>query len=116
MTGPASPGVMQRSVLAWWSQAPTMIMPRGRTADGPSRRQARVPASHLCKWRRAREATVHELCAAFVDRAHAENLAAATERYYRQTTHRWLRFCAQQGLIDPREVSPHHLTDNRGWL
>jgi len=68
------------------------------------------------KWRVPREATLPELCAAFVDRAHAANLAAATERYYRQTTDRWLRFCAQRGLSDPRDVSPDHLTDYSSWL
>jgi hypothetical protein len=68
------------------------------------------------KWRVAREATLAELCAAFVDRAHAENLSLATQRYYRQTTERWLRFCAEHGLGDPREVSPDHLTEYSGWL
>jgi integrase/recombinase XerD len=68
------------------------------------------------KWRVAREATLGELCAAFVDRAHAENLSLATQRYYRQTTDRWLRFCADRGLGDPREVSPDHLTEYSGWL
>jgi integrase/recombinase XerD len=91
-------------------------MPRGRTSDGPSQRQTRVPAAHLSQVGVAREATLHELCAAFVDRARAENLAAATERYYRQTTHRWLRFCAEQGLSDPREASPDHLTEYSAWL
>jgi hypothetical protein len=51
------------------------------------------------KWRVAREATLGELCAGFVDRARADNLAAATKRYYRQTTERWLRFCALQGPV-----------------
>src|SRR5690348_2699588 len=44
------------------------------------------------------------------------NLAAATERYYRQTTHCWLRYCAQRGVSDPRDVSPDHLTDYSAWL
>jgi integrase/recombinase XerD len=68
------------------------------------------------KWRVAREATVAELCLAFVDRARAENLSRATERYYRQTSERWLRFCDEQHLTDPREVSPDHLTAYAGWL
>jgi integrase/recombinase XerD len=68
------------------------------------------------KWRVARDATLLELCAAFVDRARAEKLAPATQRYYRQTTDRWLRFCAQRNLSDPRDVSPDHLTEYAGWL
>jgi hypothetical protein len=38
------------------------------------------------KWRIAREATIEQLCEAFVDRARAENLAPMTQRYYRQTS------------------------------
>lgn len=68
------------------------------------------------KWRVAREASLEELCLAFLDRGRAENLAPATQKYYRQTADRWLRFCAEQGLSDPREVSPDHLTEYSGWL
>jgi site-specific recombinase XerD len=51
-----------------------------------------------------------------VDRGRAESLAPATQRYYRQTSERWLRFCAERGLSDPREVSPDHLTAYADWL
>lgn len=51
----------------------------------------------------AREASLEELCG-FVDRGRAESLAPATQRYYRQTSERWLRFCDERGLSDPREV------------
>ncbi len=68
------------------------------------------------KWRIAREATLADLCAAFVDRGRAENLSPATVRYYRQTSERWLRFCAEQELSDPRDVSPDHLTAYAAWL
>ena len=68
------------------------------------------------KWRIARDATLEELCAAFNDRGHAEDLAPATQRYYRQTSERWLRFCAEARVSDPREVSPDHLTAYAGWL
>jgi site-specific recombinase XerD len=64
----------------------------------------------------AREATLTELCAGFIERARAENLSPATRRYYRQTSERWLRFCAERGLTDPREVSPDDLTAYSGWL
>jgi hypothetical protein len=65
------------------------------------------------KWRVAREASIEELCAAFVDRSRAENLSPATQRY-RQTSERWLRFCAKRRLSDPREASPDHLTAYAG--
>ena len=68
------------------------------------------------KWRVAREATLAELSAGFVDRSRAENLSTATQRYYRQTCERWLRFCAERALSDPRAVSPDHLTAYAGWL
>jgi integrase/recombinase XerD len=68
------------------------------------------------KWRVAREATLAEVCDGFLDRARAEDLAPATQRYYRQTSERWLRFCAEQRLTDPRDVSPDHLTAYSGWL
>jgi integrase/recombinase XerD len=68
------------------------------------------------RWRIARDATLEELCLAFADRGRAENLAAATQRYYKQTTDRWLRFCAERKLHDPRDVSPDHLTAYAGWL
>jgi site-specific recombinase XerD len=37
-------------------------------------------------------------------------------RYYGQACERWLRFCAERGLSDPRVVSPDHLTDSSSWL
>ncbi len=74
------------------------------------------PQLVLPRWRLAREATLEQLCAAFVDRCRAESLAPATERYYRQACHKWLRFCAEKGLADPRAVAPEHLTDYSAWL
>ncbi len=68
------------------------------------------------RWRTAREASMGELCTAFIDRARAENLSPATHRYYRQTSERWLHFCRERGLEDPREVSPDHLTAYAAWL
>ena len=70
----------------------------------------------LPSWRIAREATMTDLCTAFIDRSRAEGLSPATERYYRQATAHWLRFCDQRGLSDPRVVSPDHLTAYSSWL
>jgi hypothetical protein len=78
----------------------------GWNAETPSESRLIFP-----KWRVARDATLLELCVAFVDRGRAEDLAPATQRYYRQTTDRWLRFCAERNLSDPRDVSPDHLTE-----
>jgi hypothetical protein len=47
-------------------------------------RDVAEPRLMFPKWRIARDATLEELCKAFVDRARAENLAPATERYYRE--------------------------------
>jgi hypothetical protein len=43
-----------------------------------------MPRLVLPSWRISREATLTELCTAFVDRSRAEGLSPATERYYRQ--------------------------------
>ena len=75
-----------------------------------------IPRLVLPTWRISREATLTELCTAFVDRSRAEGLSPATERYYRQACGHWLRFCEQRGLTDPRAVSPDHLTDYANWL
>jgi integrase/recombinase XerD len=83
----------------------------GWNAETPSESRLIFP-----KWRVARDATLLELCVAFVDRGRAEDLAPATQRYYRQTTDRWLRFCAERNLSDPRDVSPDHLTEYADWL
>ncbi|MBV9323487.1 MAG: tyrosine-type recombinase/integrase [Chloroflexi bacterium] len=77
---------------------------------------ATAPRLALPRWRIARDATLTELCAAFVDRGRAEGLSPATESYYRRACDHWLRFCHQRGLSDPRVVSPDHLTDYAGWL
>lgn len=74
--------------------------------NGRSHDEQGEPGLVFPKWRVAREATLEELCLAFVDRSRAENLSPATQRYYRQTSERWLRFCAERQLIDPRDVSP----------
>jgi hypothetical protein len=83
----------------------------GRSSDGLG-----APRLVFPNWRIAREATLEELCLAFVDRSRAENLSTATQRYYRQTCERWLRFCAERILVDPRDVSPDHLTAYSSWL
>jgi hypothetical protein len=44
---------------------------------------ATAPRLVLPSWRIAREATLDQLCTAFVDRGRAEGLAPATQRYYR---------------------------------
>ena len=88
----------------------------GQPVNGRGHEDVGEPHLVFPKWRVAREANLEELCAAFVDRASAENLSPATQRYYRQTSERWLRFCAERGLTDPREVSPDHLTSYAGWL
>jgi integrase/recombinase XerD len=84
------------------------------------RRDERTHATHLRltlpRWRVAREARLPELCQAFVERARAEDLSPATQRYYRQACEKWLRFCAERRLEDPREVSPDHLTEYSSWL
>jgi hypothetical protein len=80
-----------------------------RSAEGSAEPRLVFP-----KWRIARDATLQELSAAFIDRSRAENLSPATQRYYRQTSERWLRFCAEQTLLDPRDVSPDHLTAYAG--
>jgi site-specific recombinase XerD len=77
---------------------------------------ALTPRLVLRKWRISRQATLVELCHGFLERAKAENLAPATQRYYRQTSERWLRFCAERALVDPRDVSPEDLTNYSGWL
>jgi site-specific recombinase XerD len=77
---------------------------------------ASAPRLALPSWRIAREATLTDLCTAFVDRCRAEGLSPATERYYRQAGSHWLRFCEPLGLTDPRAVSPDHLTDYASWL
>jgi integrase/recombinase XerD len=74
------------------------------------------PRLALPSWRIAREATLSDLCTAFVDRSRAEGLSVATERYYRQACSRWLRFCEGRVLTDPRSVSPDDLTDYANWL
>jgi integrase/recombinase XerD len=75
-----------------------------------------TPRLSLPGWRIARDASLSELCAAFVDRGRAEGLSLATESYYRRACDHWLRFCAQKDLTDPRVVSPDHLTEYAGWL
>lgn len=80
----------------------------------PAPRESRGWSSR--SWRIAREATLADLCAAFVDRRRAENLSPATVRYYRQTSERWLRFCAEQELSDPRDVAPDHPTAYAAWF
>jgi integrase/recombinase XerD len=77
---------------------------------------ASAPRLALPSWRIARDATLVELCAAFVDRSHAEGLSRATESYYRRACDHWLMFCEQHAVTDPRMVSPDHLTDYAGWL
>jgi hypothetical protein len=57
-----------------------------------------------------------ELSLAFIDRSRSENLSPATQRYYRQTSDRWLRFCEEHRLTDPRELSPDRLTAYAGRL
>lgn len=79
-------------------------------------RAAPGPALVLPRWPIAREATLAKLCTAFENRSRAEGLAPATQRYYRQTCGKWLRFCAEQGHQDPRQVEPDHLTDYAAWL
>jgi hypothetical protein len=74
---------------------------------------ASAPRLALPRWRIARDATLAELCTAFVDRSRAEGLSPATESYYRRACDHWLRFCHQHGLSDPRVVSPDHLTVRR---
>jgi hypothetical protein len=61
-----------------------------------SETNATMPRLALPSWRVSREATLTELCAAFVDRSRAEGLAPATERYYRQACTQWLRFCERR--------------------
>jgi integrase/recombinase XerD len=75
-----------------------------------------TPRLALPSWRVAREAALTDLCAAFIDRGRAEGLSPATVRYYGQACERWLRFCGERGLSDPRVVSPDHLTDYSSWL
>ncbi len=84
--------------------------------NGRSRDDVGEPRLVFPKWRVPREASLDELCLAFMDRSRAENLSPATQRYYRQTSERWLRFCAERRLTDPRDVSPDHLTAYSGWL
>jgi len=84
--------------------------------NGRSHDEQNEPRLVFPKWRVAREATLEDLCLAFIDRSRAENLSPATQRYYRQTSDRWLRFCAERQINDPREVSPDHLTAYSGWL
>ena len=75
-----------------------------------------APRLALPSWRIARDATLTNLCAAFVDRSRAEGLSSATQSYYRRACDHWLTFCQQKGIIDPRVVSPDHLTEYAGWL
>ena len=82
----------------------------------PANATTTMPRLVLPSWRISREATLTELCTAFVDRSRAEGLSPATERYYRQACGHWLRFCEQRGLTDPRAVSPDHLTEYANWL
>src|SRR5579871_166809 len=70
----------------------------------------------LPSWRIARNATLVELCTAFIDRGRAEGLSPATHAYYRRACDHWLRFCQQKRLSDPRLISPDHLTEYAGWL
>ena len=78
----------------------------------------RNPTGRLAfpSWRLSREATLNELCTAFIDRGRAEGLSTATERYYRQASAKWLAFCQHKVLDDPRLVSPDHLTEYASWL
>jgi hypothetical protein len=43
---------------------------------------ATMPRLALPSWRISREATLTELCTAFIDRSRAEGLSPATERYF----------------------------------
>jgi integrase/recombinase XerD len=88
----------------------------GQLVNGRTNEPVAAPRLVFPKWRVAREATMADLTLAFIDRARSEDLSPATQRYYRQTSDHWLRFCEQQRLTDPREVSPDHLTAYAGWL
>lgn len=64
----------------------------------------------------SREATLPDLYQLFLDRCEDDGLKPKTIRYYGQCRDKFLRFCAEKALSDPREVSPDHLADYKKWL
>jgi integrase/recombinase XerD len=64
----------------------------------------------------SKEASIEELCTAFLARCRADGLAPATEQNYRRACAKFRAFVEPLGVTDPREVSPAHLSAFAGAL